>query len=338
MEPKGVAALHACDFHKASEKIKVGVSACLLGQPVRYDGGHKRDPYVAEILDRYFHWVPVCPEVESGMGVPRETVRLVGTPEHPRLQGNLTGTDWTARMRRWTRSRLQDLASERLCGYIFKSGSPSSGLERVRIYSAAGRPAGTGPGFFAALFLRRFPRLPVEDERRLQAPAVRENFIERVFAYHRLQRLLAAPFSRSAVVRFHALHKLQLLAHSPGQAQALDRLVAAVRKFPPRRFKERYAAQFLDALRVKTTSGKNAGVLLHILRLLKKRLTTAEKQDLLTVIADYRRGLLPLVVPITLLAHFLRTRDLDSVCEQSYLHPHPKELMLRYHAQTLARF
>jgi uncharacterized protein YbgA (DUF1722 family)/uncharacterized protein YbbK (DUF523 family) len=312
-------------------KIKVGVSRCLLGDPVRYDGGHKRDRYLTDVLGAYFEWVPVCPEVEVGMGVPREAVRLIGDTKQPRLKGNKTGKDWTAAMQAYSEKRLDDLGREELCGFIFKSDSPSSGAFRVKVYSEKGQVAGSGSGVFAGAFLRRFPLVPVEEEGRLHDLPLRENFIERVFSYHRLRRLGAA-FSRGALVAFHTRQKLLIMSHSPKHYQALGKLVAGIKQHTPKAFLEAYTSLFLEALAQKATAARHANVLQHILGYLKRDLDGPAKQDLLRVIEDYRRELVPLVVPVTLLKHYVNKLQVAYLCDQYYLHPHPQELMLRNHA------
>ncbi len=312
-------------------KIKVGVSRCLLGDSVRFDGGHKRDRYLTDVLGAYFEWVPVCPEVEVGMGVPREAVRLVGDLKSPRLVGNKTGKDWTRAMRDYAEERLGRLEREELCGFIFKSDSPSSGAFRVKIYNEKGQVAGSGSGAFAGAFLRRFPLVPVEEEGRLHDLPLRENFIERVFSYYRL-RQLGARFTRGAMVAFHTRQKLLIMSHSPKHYQVLGKLVADVKKHPPQAFLEEYTRVFMDALAVKATTARQTNVLQHILGYLKDSLGPEEKQDLLRVIEDYRRALVPLVVPLTLLKHYVTRRQVAYLCEQYYLNPHPKELMLRNHA------
>src|SRR5512135_121000 len=171
------------------EKIKLGVSSCLLGEKVRYDGGHKLDHYITETLGRYVDWVPVCPEVEYGLPVPREAMHLSGTAEAPRLVGSRTGVDHTDGMNMWARQRLDELEKERLCGFIFKSRSPSSGMRGVKVYGGSGRPSNSGIGIFAAAFMQRFPLVPVEDEGRLHDPSLRENFIERVFVLRRWKQV-----------------------------------------------------------------------------------------------------------------------------------------------------
>lgn len=312
-------------------KIKVGVSACLLGQNVRFNGGHQRDRYVTDVLSGYFDWVPVCPEVEAGMGVPREPVRLVGDPRQPRMVGRESGNDWTPAMRAYIQKRLEELERERLCGFIFKSDSPSSGAFRVKIFNEKGGVAALGSGLFAGAFQKRFPLIPVEEEGRLHDMVLRENFIERVFAYDRLQTLFAQPWAAGAAVEFHSRHKLLLMAHSPAHYQELGRLTAKVRQLRPDFFAEQYSGLFLQALAKPATPARHANVLLHILGYFKRRLTAVEKADILQIISDYRRSLVPLVVPVTLLSHYVRKFDIPWLSGQYYLNPHPKELMLRNH-------
>jgi uncharacterized protein YbbK (DUF523 family) len=195
--------------------IRVGISACLMGEQVRYDGGHKRNPYLVETLGAYVEWVPVCPEVEMGLGTPRDTLRLVRIGEEIRMVMPKTGADHTDGMRSFARRRVDELAGQDLRGYILKKGSPSCGMERVRVFDAYGVPSKSSLGLFAAALLERFPNLPVEEEGRLADPRLRENFIERVFAYHRLRRLFAGKWGLADLVRFHTAHKLLLMAHAP---------------------------------------------------------------------------------------------------------------------------
>ena len=209
------------------EPIRLGISACLLGERVRFDGGHKRDPFLVETLGPFVEWVPVCPEVESGMAAPRESLRLVQTGTEIRLITNKTAQDQTASMRGYARRRLEELAESELCGFVLKKGSPTCGLERVKVYGTGGMPLKSGRGLFADALVTRFPRLPVEEEGRLNDPRLRENFIERVFAYRRLANLFAARWSMGDVVRFHTIHKLTLMAHRPESYQRLGRLVNA---------------------------------------------------------------------------------------------------------------
>ncbi|MBE0618488.1 MAG: DUF523 and DUF1722 domain-containing protein [Proteobacteria bacterium] len=311
--------------------VRLGISACLLGQPGRYDGQHKLDRYLRDTLGAYVEWVPVCPEVECGLPVPREAMRLVGDPQQPRLVTNRTGVDHTERMLSWAAGRVAELESEDLCGFVFKSGSPSSGMERVKVYGEKGMPEKVGVGLFARAFMEHFPLLALEEEGRLHDPVLRENFIERVFTYRRWRQTAAAGRSRGSLVDFHTRNKLLLLSHSPRHYQALGRLVATAKDHEPGELYATYQEQLVDALRLKTTPRKNANVLQHALGYFKKQLTSDEKGELLEVIEQYRTELLPLIVPITLINHFVRKYDQPYLKLQTYLNPHPVELQLRNH-------
>jgi uncharacterized protein YbgA (DUF1722 family)/uncharacterized protein YbbK (DUF523 family) len=312
-------------------KIKVGVSSCLLGEKVRWNGDHKQDLFVKDLLGRFFEWVPTCPEVEIGMGIPRETVQLTGNASAPRMVGNTTGTDWTSRMNRYSKKRSSELANMNLCGYIFKNRSPSCGIARIKVYGDDGNPTPNGRGLFAGAFMQQCALVPVEDEGRLHDPGIRENFITRVFAYHRLARLLNGRLSRKALVEFHTAHKFLLLAHSRKNYDALGKLVANAKQYSPSELKRRYAEAFMQTLSFKTTAKKNADVLYHMLGFFKKLLSEVEKQDVIEAIEDYRKELVPLIVPVTLIRHHVRTHKVDYLADQIYLNPHPKELMLRNH-------
>jgi uncharacterized protein YbgA (DUF1722 family)/uncharacterized protein YbbK (DUF523 family) len=313
--------------------IRIGISACLLGSEVRYDGGHKRDPFLTGELGRFVTWVTVCPEVEVGMGVPRESVRLVGPPgQPPRMLGQRTGTDWTTRMNAMARKRANALAGAHLSGFVLKSRSPSCGMERVKLYPSdepKARPERTGTGLFASALRHRQPNLPVEEEGRLADPVLRENFIERVFAYHRLQGLWRSPWSMRHLVAFHTAHKMSLLAHSTEGYRALGKLVADGKHLPRQELRERYEETFMATLKRPATRGRHANVHMHMLGHLRKRLDEQDKHELLGQIEDYRLGTVPLVVPITLLRHHARRLNVAYLLGQAYLDPHPKELMLR---------
>lgn len=311
--------------------IRIGVSACLLGEQVRYDGGHKRDPYLVETLGPYVEWVPVCPEVEMGLGTPRDTLRLVRIGEETRMVMPKTGADHTEGMRSFAQRRVRELASPGLCGYILKKGSPSCGMERVRVFDAQGVPAKSGRGLFAEALLERSPHLPVEEEGRLADPRLRENFIERVFAYYRLRSFLGGKWKRGDVVRFHTAHKLLLMAHSPKAYQNLGRLVAIAQTLPRSTFRVGYEKEFMAALRVIATPRRHANVLQHMAGYLRKQLDDDSRHELLALIEDYRKGLVPLVVPLTLICHHVRRLQIKYLQGQVYLEPHPKELMLRNH-------
>lgn len=314
-----------------ADKIRLGISSCLLGEPVRYDGQHKLDRYLRDTLGAYVEWVPVCPEVECGLPVPREAMRLVGDPEHPRLVTRSTGVDHTERMLAWAAGRVRALEGEDLCGFVFKSGSPSSGMERVKVYGEKGMPEKVGVGLFARAFREHFPLLAVEEEGRLHDPALRENFVERVFTYRRWRQALAEGMSRGDLVDFHTRNKLLLLSHSTTHYRSLGKLVADAKGRRPEELHAAYQEQLVDALRLKATPRKHANVLQHALGYFKKQLAAGEKQEMLEVIERYRTGLLPLVVPVTLLNHYVRKYDQPYLRLQTYLNPHPVELQLRNH-------
>jgi len=313
------------------ERIRLGISACLLGERVRFDGGHKRDPFLVETLSPFVEWVPVCPEVESGMAAPRESLRLVQAASGIRLIGNKTAQDQTARMRGYAGRRLEELADAGLCGFVLKKDSPTCGLERVKVYSTGGMPLKSGRGLFADALVTRFPRLPVEEEGRLNDPRLRENFIERVFAYRRLSNLFASRWSMGDVVGFHTIHKLTLMAHRPESYRRLGRLVASGASMDRRAFQDRYASEFMTALGAVVTPRRQANVLHHMLGYFKQTLDRESRAELLGLIEDHAIGRVPLVVPLTLFNHHIRRCGVPYLAEQVYLRPHPVELMLRNH-------
>ena len=311
--------------------IRIGISSCLLGEPVRFDGGHKRDPFLTETFGAFVEWVPVCPEVECGFGTPRESMRLVHVDNGVRLLTVRTAVDLTDRMVEYARRRVAALDAEDLSGYVLKKDSPSCGMDRVKIYSTRGAPERSGRGIFAARLVERFPSLPVEEEGRLSDARLRENFIERVFAYWRLRRLFSDRWSLRALVDFHTAHKLILMAHSPEAYRQLGRLVARARGVGRADLKRRYTEMFMSALTVIATPRRHTNVLQHMAGYFKECLDASSKAELGTAIDDYRRGLVPLVVPMTLLRHYVRVHRVKYLAGQLYLAPHPKELMLRNH-------
>ena len=313
------------------EKIRLGISTCLLGENVRFDGGHKLDRYLTDTLGQFVEYVPVCPEMECGFGVPRESFRLVGDPENPRLVTTRTNQDHTERMAEWAKRRVGELKKEDLCGYIFKGGSPSSGMERVKVYDRNGVPSKVGVGLFARIFMNHFTLLPVEEEGRLHDPRLRENFIERIFALKRWRDGLKEKQSLKALIAFHTRNKLLLLAHSPQHHRQMGKLVAAGKELPLRELYVRYQDIFLDALRLKTTNKKHTNVLMHMLGYFKEQLSAVEKQEMLELVEQYRLESLPLVVPMTMMSHYVRKYDETYLKEQTYLQPHPAELHLRNH-------
>ncbi|MBN2346377.1 MAG: DUF523 and DUF1722 domain-containing protein [Candidatus Aminicenantes bacterium] len=314
------------------EKIKLGVSSCLLGNKVRYDGGHKLDPFLASTLGQFVEYVPVCPEVEAGFPVPREAFRLVGDPRHPRLVTRQSGVDATPRMERWIEKKLPQLEKEGLCGFIFKSQSPSSGMERVKVYNEKGMAEKKGVGIFARALMERLPLLPVEEEGRLQDIHLRENFIVRVFAYRRWQELLAAGPTAGRLVEFQRRHKLLLMAHGPEAARRLGKLVAGLGSRPLPEVLAGYRELFMAALKQKATVRKNVNVLQHMFGYFKRQLDGFEKGEMLSLIEEYRHNLIPLIVPLTLLKHYIGKFQQPYLKDQYYLDPHPLELKLRNHA------
>jgi len=295
--------------------IRVLVSSCLLGEKVRYDGGHKRDSFLVETLGPFVEYVPVCPEVECGLPTPREAMRLAGDPAHPRLVTVNIGVDHTGKMQGWSRKKLQELEGLDLCGYICKKDSPSSGMD----------------GMFTKAFMDHFPLIPVEEEGRLQDPALREMFVERVFTLRRLRDRIRQGKSRRNLVEFHTDHKLLILTHGRTRYTEMGNLVAHAKELPLEELYRRYLHLLMEALRLRTSPAKCADVLMHMMGHFRKFLTSDEKQELLEVIGRYRNRLIPLVVPVTLFRHYVRKYDVAYLKRQVFLHPHPDELMLRNH-------
>lgn len=311
--------------------IRVGISSCLLGHEVRYDGGHKKDRYVMDTLAEHFTLIPVCPEHEVGMGTPRETIRLVGDSARPRLLGSKSGTDWTRRMEQWSSRRARELAADNLCGYIFKKDSPSCGVFRVKVYSEQGQPRRDGRGLFAAEFARRHPLTPIEEEGRLHDPGLRDSFITRVFARHRLRQLFDQSWKRREVIAFHAREKYLLMAHDAQGLKGLGQLVAAIKQYTPAAFRDLYCEGFMKILAHSATPRRQVNTMQHIAGYLRSHLDRDVQHRVLAVIEDYRAGLVPLIVPLTILKHYIELYEVDYVQDQTYLNPHPRELMLRNH-------
>ncbi|MBW6513134.1 MAG: DUF523 and DUF1722 domain-containing protein [Candidatus Syntrophosphaera sp.] len=314
------------------EVLTLGISSCLLGNKVRYDGQHKYDNWLVETLGKYVSYVPVCPEVECGLPIPREAMRLVGSADNPLLLTTQTGIDHTQRMLDWSAKRLQDLAGKELCGFVFKSKSPSSGMERVKVYPAKGGAAEKkGVGIFARQFMKAFPLLPVEEEGRLHDPVLRESFIERIFIMQRWLKLRKSKFTPGSLVDFHTRHKLLLMAHNPQLYREMGKLVASVKQHDPEEFARLYLENLMRATSFHATRAKHQNVMQHILGYFKEDLTPAEKAEMLELISNYRSGLLPLIVPVTLINHYVRKYGQPYLAQQYYLNPHPMELALRNH-------
>lgn len=311
--------------------LRMGVSSCLLGSEVRYDGGHKRNRFVADDLSPFFEWVSFCPELEAGLGVPRPAMRLTEEEGERRLVEITEGKDHTEALRSASHARVEALEGLDLCGVILKKDSPSCGLSRVKVYREGERPRRDGVGFFAESLMKAFPLLPVEDEGRLNDAGLRENFIECVFAYRRLcEAFRGGGWTAGEIVAFHTAHKLQLSAHSTVLYNELGRRVAEIKKVPRDRFEMEYKQCFMATMKTPSTRGKNANVLNHAAGHLK-HLPASSRQELAALTDDYRNGLVPLVVPVTLVRHHARCGDVTYLNGQTYLEPHPKELMLRNH-------
>jgi uncharacterized protein YbgA (DUF1722 family)/uncharacterized protein YbbK (DUF523 family) len=313
----------------AGAPIRVGISSCLLGHEVRFDGGHKRDRFLTDTLGRFVEWVPVCPEVEAGFGTPREAMRLVTGDGRVRLVTVKSSADLTERMDAYARSRVEQLAEDELCGYVLKKNSPSCGLERVKVYDGRGMPTRSGRGLFAAALQVRCPYLPIEEEARLLDPDIRDNFIGRIFAYQRLRALFGSRWTVGSLVRFHTAHKLTVMAHSPKAYEGLGRLVADAKGMARSDLQARYTREFMTALATMATRRRHTNVLQHIAGYFKTALDAGSKEELRTTIDDYRLGLVPLGVPVTLIRHHVRLHAVSYLAGQMYLNPYPKELMLR---------
>ena len=315
----------------SKEKIRLGISSCLLGEKVRFDGSHKLDRFLTETLGRYVEYVPVCPEVELGLPTPRETLRLVGDAENQRLVFSKSGADITEQMTAWANMRVVELEKEDLCGFIFKAKSPSSGMERVKLYDKNSVPNKAGIGLFAKAFMEHFPLLPVEEDGRLHDPGLRENFIETIFTLKRLRETIARDKTAKGLIDYHARDKLLMMAHSPEIYRQMGKLVARAGEIGTEILYREYLGLLMKGLRLKATVPKHINVLQHILGYFKKQLSADEKQEMLAVLERYRAQQVPLIVPITLLNHFVRKYGQPYLQQQAYLNPHPVELSLRNH-------
>jgi uncharacterized protein YbgA (DUF1722 family)/uncharacterized protein YbbK (DUF523 family) len=327
----------------SDDRPRIGISSCLLGQPVRFDSGHKRDPFLVETFGEHVEWVPVCPEVEAGFGTPRESMRLVLAAPQARARGerfdtsaialvlNKQQTDVTHQLTSYARKKVETLAEALLSGYVLKKDSPSCGMERVKVYTPAGVCERAGRGLFAEALMARLPDLPVEEEGRLGDPRLRENFIERVFAYRRLRALFASRWSVGDIVSFHTAHKLTLMAHSPVTYRQLGQLVADAKARGRVAFAEEYQSRFMRALSAIATPRRHANVLQHMLGYFSASIDDDARRELLALIEEHRTGRVPLIVPMTLMRHHVRRERIDYLLGQTYLEPHPRELSLRNH-------
>lgn len=313
-----------------TSKIKLGASACLLGSTVRFDGGHKNQKFLTEIMSDFVEWHSFCPEISAGMSVPRETFRLnKGSENQPRFVGNRSGEDKTKEIIEVSQELLNTIEQLNLRGFIVKKDSPSCGLQRVKIYDGNGAPSRTGQGLFTQALQARFPNMPIEDEGRLNDPQIRENFFTRIFCYDRWIHTKNGKLSKAKLFLFHAEHKMLILAHSPSTAQELGRLLATADTIEMEDLLEKYEALFMSSLAVIASPGRHVNVMQHIAGFLKKILSSEDKLELGSLFQDYSAGRVPLMVPITLLAHHLRKTSTPWVKNQIYLSPYPSELGLR---------
>ena len=314
----------------ANKKPKIAISACLMGANVRYNGGHKQSQLCSQTLTDYFDFVPLCPEVAIGLGIPREPIRLVGDPLHPQAVGTVHRE---LNVTQPLDTYGQQMASEHtdICGYIFMQKSPSCGLERVKVYQDNGMPIdGGGRGIYAQAFCANHPNLPVEEDGRLNDPVLRENFLTRVFVYATWQHLLAEGLTRQRLQAFHARYKYLLMAHSPAHYKSLGNLLGSMtRAVPLAPLAARYFSELMAALKNCATRGTHTNVLQHISGHLKQAISTEDKQEMQTLIGQYHQGVVPLVVPLTLLKHHFRQHPDRYIAQQAYLQPHPENLSLR---------
>ncbi|MDY7559023.1 DUF523 and DUF1722 domain-containing protein [Pseudomonas sp. CCC3.2] len=312
----------------ALSKPKLGISACLMGVEVRFNGGHKESHLCTQTLKEYFDFVPVCPEVAIGMGIPREAIRLIGDPDSPQAIGSvhseLNVTQALADYGVHMATQMSDV-----CGYIFMQKSPSCGLERVKVYKDNGLPAPVGRGIYARAFCAQQPNLPVEEDGRLNDPVLRENFITRVYAYADWQALLSSGLSRRSLTEFHSRYKYQLMANNPAQYRALGKMLGSMAKSDPNEIGPRYFSELMDALKKCATRGTHTNVLQHLNGYFKKTMSQDDREEMQRLIGQYRRGVVPLVVPLTLLKHHLRQHPDAYLAQQVYLQPHPENLGLR---------
>ncbi len=312
-------------------RVRVGVSSCLLGEAVRFDGGHKNSNFVSRELAEFVEFVPVCPEVEMGLGIPRKPMRLVRFGDEVRMVETESGFDHTPRMNAYASKRIRALQKLDLCGYVFKKDSPSCGAYRVKIYPQSKGPAERkGEGLFAGALREKMPWLPIEEEGRLGDVGLRDLFVERVFALRRLRSLFQGRWTAGQVVAFHTAHKLQLMAHSQAGYRALGPLVADVRKRPRAEFREAYERLFLETFARRVSTGRHVNVLQHMMGHFKKTLETGARADIAQSIDEFRRGETTLLVPLALIRHTARRLGVEYLEGQTYLSPEPAERKLRF--------
>ena len=311
------------------QQIRLGISSCLLGEKVRFDGGHKRSAYCQSELQPHFEFVPICPEMAIGLSSPRKAIRLVRDETQQIKLTTVDGKlDLTDKMQQFSASRVEQLGF--LSGYIVCAKSPSCGMERVTVYKAdTNNGSKEGVGLYTQALMQRWPELPIEEEGRLHDLVIRENFFTRVYAHHDWHRQLASGLTHHKLMQFHARYKYLLLAHSPAHYRQLGPLVARSSD-DINAVAEQYFQGFMAALRQKASRKNHTSALQHIQGYFKRSLSKTQKAELTQTIMDYRNGLKPLIAPLTLINHYLAEHPTPYIAEQVYLNPHPQELKLRY--------
>lgn len=308
-------------------KIKIGISACLLGEKVRYNGGHTRDRFITDQLSEYFEYQPLCPEVAIGLGVPRETIRLVKKDDQIRAVMNKTGEDYTEQLDNYAKEVIPMLNP--ICGYILKSKSPSCGMERVKVYDDSGKPSDAkGAGIYAKRLQEQCPSLPIEEEGRLHDPLLKENFIKRVYIYHDWQQLVANGLTAECVINFHSRHKMTLILHHYGESKDLGRMISGITAQTVAEIAPDYFSGVMQTLKRVATSRHHAQVLTRVVTSINEQLDAEQKRDILNMIDEYAAGELPLSAPIRLVRHYLKSIDEPYLAQQSYLQPYPDGLGL----------
>ena len=301
--------------------IKVGVSSCLLGEETRYDGTHKRDHFIADVLGKWVTFVPLCPEVECGFGIPREPLRLVGGLEATTLMTSITKGDYTQSMLRWARKRALALKKKGLGGFIFKSKSPSCGVRKVKIYRENGLAIPKGEGIFVKIFREHFPFMPIEDEEGIHDPKAFKNFIDKVFIFTRWRESLEQGLNREKLIKFHSQHKFLFLSHSPKQVRMMEDLIGKPQRFHHKELVDHYQAILMCLLQQEATAEKHANIMMVIAEKLASYLSSKDNEKLHDLIDFFVRGLVFHRVPLTLLNHYARKYKLSFLKNQAYLDP-----------------
>lgn len=316
-------------WHDESIPVRLGVSSCLLGEMVRYDGGHCRDKFVTEMLGPLVRWESICPEMGIGMGTPRPTIRLSEDGGQIRLVESRNGIDHTDAMKVYSRRKLEQVNPDQLDGYIFKKNSPTCGLHRIAVYKGEMKAHKKGTGIFAQIVRDQFPDLPVEEEGRLNDARLREGFVEQIFCRNRWRRMVASGLTRGKLVDFHTAHKLQLRAHNEASYRRLGTLVGGAGTRPDQELFDAYGDEFLRCISKPASVGRHVNVMHHVMGYFKGVLPSMVKQLILGTIEEYRAGQLPIVVPLTLLSHNAQQHQIEYLLGQVYFDPYPKEWMLR---------